>query len=486
MYIGSLVCYNLTNTHDFGVTMKDEIANKHRLGQKILNEAKATLFLRMRFFGLALGSISSEYAERTLFSDDQGLGTDCKRIFYSTEWLIKEYKQKNNLIQRTLIHILIHCIYKHALMIDYYIKDDLYHLTCDIITEHIIDQMEFSFLERNGLDKRLFWYQLLLDKDKQFIQKKLYHRLTSLDQEAIKVLKDQFTLDSHAFWPRPKDDQNNQEKDDEDNSNKKDESPSQEPNTTSNPSMTSHDFQDLFEKWDDIANKVKLDLELFSKSIGTETDGLEESLRISLQKKYDYKHSLEKFLSNREIYKEDLDTFDPIYYTYGLMHYDNLALIEYLEHKEQKVLDELVILIDTSGSTYGEEVKKFLEMSYDIITKYSTDQMRFKLIFIQIDMIIQEVVTIHSNKDFKAYIDNFVLKGMGGTDFKPGFNFVNQLIEKKELNRLKGVIYFTDGYGDFPKTKPHYDTLIVFYEDLGNVTVPSWAQKVVIREEDLL
>ena len=58
MYIGSLVCYNLINIHDFGVTMKDGIANKHRLGKKILNEAKATLFLRMRFFGLALGSLS--------------------------------------------------------------------------------------------------------------------------------------------------------------------------------------------------------------------------------------------------------------------------------------------------------------------------------------------------------------------------------------------------------------------------------------------
>ena len=46
------------------------------------------------------------------------------------------------------------------------------------------------------------------------------------------------------------------------------------------------------------------------------------------------------------------------------------------------------------------------------------------------------------------------IKGLGGTDFRPVFNLVDKLILDKEFTNLKGLIYFTDGYGDFPAQKP--------------------------------
>ena len=33
---------------------------------------------------------------------------------------------------------------------------------------------------------------------------------------------------------------------------------------------------------------------------------------------------------------------------------------------------------------------------------------------------------------------------------------------KKNITNLKGLIYFTDGYGDFPAKKPDYETAFVF------------------------
>ncbi len=43
----------------------------------------------------------------------------------------------------------------------------------------------------------------------------------------------------------------------------------------------------------------------------------------------------------------DDDAFDFIFYTYGLQMYGNLPLIEALEYKEVKKVEELVIAIDT-------------------------------------------------------------------------------------------------------------------------------------------
>lgn len=466
--------------------MSDLKLEKHDLGEKIIKSSKANLFLRMHFFGLALGSLKSFEADTSFFIDSCGLGTDCTHLFFNTNWLISEYQNKQNLIQRAMIHSLLHCIYKHPLLKNIYFKERLYHIACDIIVEYLIDQMRSHFLYRHNLQDREYWYKILLGDDKHFILKKLCYKLTTFDEDSLETLEKHFIIDSHLFWPNRTAENDESSRNDNDQNQNNNDKIQTEISSAIKQISGKVDIQKLQETWDNIANQIKLDLELFSKSIGNETRGLEEYLKISLRKTYDYKEILNRFLANREIYREDLDSFDPIYYTYGLIHYSNIALIEYLEYKEQKVLDELVILIDTSGSTYGEEVIKFLELTYDIVTRYSNDSLKYKLVFIQIDMTIQEVKIIKSNQEFKDYMDHFVLKGMGGTDFRPGFMRVNTMIENNELTRLKGIIYFTDGYGEFPKEPPTYETMIVFYEDPGNVSIPSWAQKVVIREEDLI
>ena len=60
------------------------------------------------------------------------------------------------------------------------------------------------------------------------------------------------------------------------------------------------------------------------------------------------------------------------------------------------------------------------------------------------------------------------------------------MIRRGEFQNLKGMIYFTDGYGTYPGKKPVYDTAFVFMEeDYSDAQVPPWAIKLVIRKEDL-
>ena len=77
------------------------------------------------------------------------------------------------------------------------------------------------------------------------------------------------------------------------------------------------------------------------------------------------------------------------------------------------------------------------------------------------------------------------LKGFGGTDFRPVFAHIEHMIEKGEIRRLEGLLYFTDGYGVFPAKPPTYKTAFIFLNQEENVKVPAWAMKVYIEEEGL-
>ena len=64
---------------------------------------------------------------------------------------------------------------------------------------------------------------------------------------------------------------------------------------------------------------------------------------------------------------------------------------------------------------------------------------------------------------------------------------MNTLLEQEKFRKLKGLIYFTDGYGTFPQRKPPYDTAFVFMRDEAyEPEVPPWAIKLVLEEEDLI
>ena len=88
--------------------------------------------------------------------------------------------------------------------------------------------------------------------------------------------------------------------------------------------------------------------------------------------------------------------------------------------------------------------------------------------------------------NMERYLQNFTVKGFGGTDFRPAFTYVNALIKRGEFHRLKGLIYFTDGEGIYPVSRPPYETAFVFIRGMGNDSeVPPWAIRLMLEPEDL-
>ena len=59
------------------------------------------------------------------------------------------------------------------------------------------------------------------------------------------------------------------------------------------------------------------------------------------------------------------------------------------------------------------------------------------------------------------------------------------LLEQHEFHNLKGMIYFTDGFGMYPKKMPPYKTAFVSMQDhYRDVDVPVWAMKLILDEDD--
>ena len=76
------------------------------------------------------------------------------------------------------------------------------------------------------------------------------------------------------------------------------------------------------------------------------------------------------------------------------------------------------------------------------------------------------------------------LKGEGGTDFRPAFSYVDELVRQHTFEHLRGMIYFTDGRGIYPAKRPVYETAFVFMEeDYEDVDVPPWAIKIILEED---
>lgn len=111
----------------------------------------------------------------------------------------------------------------------------------------------------------------------------------------------------------------------------------------------------------------------------------------------------------------------------------NMPLIESLEYCETKIIREFVIAIDTSASVSGELVQKFFQKTYNILKSTESFLSKINLHIIQCGADIQEHVKITTQEEFDTYLATAKIKGLGGTDFRPVFSLVDDLIKQGSL-----------------------------------------------------
>ena len=432
--------------------MRPEIVQKtEKLTGKIFEVSANEIYLSMRYFHLAFHSLIPTPDWNT-----DTIGCDGFRIYYKPEYVMGLYESGTVFVNRVYLHMILHCMFKHVIKRGKREKK-LWDLACDIVVESVLDSFTYRCVHLPVHGKRRNLYQKIKKEYQVFTAERVYEWLIrqNLSFEHYVEWAMEFRRDDHSFWDLPENQKENR-------------------------------IQNFQNKWQDISEKTQTEMETFAKDQEDEAGDMVRKLQVENRKKYDYKSFLRQFAILREEMQVDIDSFDYGFYTYGLNMYGNMPLIEPQEWKEVKKIQEFVIAIDTSMSCSEELVQIFLEQTYAILKETESFFQKVKIHLIQCDSKVQSDVIISCEDDLKRYMDELTIRGGGGTDFRPVFQYVDELIEQKYFYHLKGLVYFTDGYGEFPKVRPLYDTAFVFLQqDYNDDNVPPWAMKLILQPEDM-
>lgn len=418
------------------------------LGKKIWNASRDELYLGMRFLDVALSSFAYQMDTRV-----SPFGTDGAVLYFHPQQLGGLYRQNRILVNRSYLHMVYHCVFRHIWKDYQAVSIRLWNLSCDIAVEHLIDGNHHrSVRYSRSLLRREVYRKLELEGKTLYAEQILKILLNwQLDEKGLEKLEQEFYVDDHQYWA------------------------AHQPNKKPDSNFS------LQKKWRDIAEQMETDMETFSKEAAEKNGDLLVQMKIENREKHDYRSFLKKFSVLREEMGVDVDSFDYTFYSYGLALYGNMPLIEPQETREVKKVEEFVVVIDTSMSCSGELVRRFLEETYEVLSENESFFRKINVHIIQCDENVKSDVKIISEQELKEYMEHLTLYGEGGTDFRPAFEYVDELLRQGEFTDLRGLIYFTDGYGIYPRKVPVYQTAFVFaQEDYQDVDVPAWAIKLVV------
>lgn len=457
------------------------------LAREVLDLARSTLLVHLRFLDLALSRF-------TPVSYPGTLATDGQKLFYDVYYLLNAYRQEQNRPVRDYLHMVLHCVFHH-LFTGPGIDRRCWDLACDIAVEAAIRDLDLpcAACRRDRAQEETL--AALAEQVHPLTAEKLYRHLLdqNLRPDQIAQLRQPFLADDHRAWYLPVKGGSSaggegQEPPPEGGIPARDKQGrgGSSARRKQDPRSGTEERKELEKAWKEISRRIQVDLETASRRHGLDAGSLVQSLRPVTREHYDYADFLRRYMSLGEVVQVNNDEFDYIFYTYGLSLYGNMPLVEPLEYKEVRRIREFVVAIDTSGSVSGDLVQRFVTKTYNILRQQENFFTKINLHIIQCDAQIQEDAHITCQRDFEDYLAHMELHGFGGTDFRPVFQYVDQLIRDGAFTNLRGMIYFTDGVGIFPERKPDYDAAFVFVGDEGlDPDVPVWAIKLVLQSEEI-
>ena len=439
-----------------------------KVASEVLNFSRQRTLVNMRFLEPAIRMLT-ESPSKCMRNRSYGMGTDGKNLYYHPEYVLRAYQKEKGFVSRMYLHLVVHGIFRHF-FVNPQIEQRKWDLACDMATEYIIESWKLDFADISaGADEKRE-----LDRIRKNVglmnAEKIYGYLKKTKESEIDRLEKIFRRDDHSFWYPETKNRNDviQVKSGQVNQNRE--------------VMFSN--QKLEELWKQAAKKIQVDLETFMRSRSGETGDFLVNLKLANRKKQDYSAFLRKFNRLGERMKINDEEFDYNFYTYGMQLYGNMPLIEPLEYKDVRVVKTFVTVIDTSGSVEEEKLRRFLEKTYQILKSGQESEDRVNFHLVQCDALVQKDVKITSEKELEQVMEDLTLYGRGGTDFRPAFEYIEELRKNGELTNLNGMLYFTDGMGVYPRKKPEYPVAFIYdSEVLDKIPeVPAWAIRYLMDD----
>ncbi len=365
---------------------------------------------------------------------------DGERIRFRSETLKAMYASDPALIARAIAHSALHCILGHDSPAP---EGSPQGLAEDMTVEYILDVLDTPHMSIPGKEERMYAFERILSIAGSPSPDALADAISRESPWKLPMYAKSFNRDSHS-------------------------------------ARTGDD-----DRWKEISEQAMTEVEGFSRTLAGRTEALMKVLRIRNRRRHDYREFLRRFVSRSSLPREDPDSFDPIYYTMGLRLYGNIPLMDSSEAADRRSVDEFVIALDTSGSVLKGPMARFLEEALDAV-RQCLPEGRSRIHVVQCDMMVRSDTVIACPADISALAEGFEVRGGGGTDFRPVFDYVSGMIDDGTLRHLKGMLYFTDGLGTFPEKRPPYDTAFVFCDDGSrDHPIPPWAMKIELAPEDL-
>ncbi len=487
------------------------------LARDAIESSRNAVLVNLRFLARSMTLLPSVAA------DGYSLATDGRRLIYGPRDFLGRYAASPQQAARDCLHTLLHCVFLHP-FIDHIERPAVWDAACDIAVESVIDELDLAVCRCPRQQDHAAQVHRLKEAVDPFTAEKLYRHLcdSDIDDDAVSALRAGFYADDHALWYRiavgkgddastaPGDGEAAQGqgmapgkagthdgKRPEDREHRSRSQQGHAPDTmkeqpeNARPAAGERHADTITldrsrERWKNAAYEMGVELDTFAKLWGSQGAGLSMMLRQATRDHQDYGEFLRKFAVNGEHMRLSPDEFDYGYYCYGLSLYGDMPLIEPVEYVEERRIRDFVIAIDTSASTKDELVHRFLAKTYGILHQSGGFFQRANIYIIQCDAQIADVVHVASPEEFDEYLAHMEVKGLGGTDFRPVFEYVDGLIDQGELQNMAGLVYFTDGQGTYPAVKPAYDAAFVFVDDWRAAQrVPSWAMTLELDSSDI-
>lgn len=480
--------------------MNVEEKKKQELGEKIIKSIQKRLYTKYPYMMMVIYNLIPLYDPK-----EETMSTDGKYIFYSPSYLIKNYKEKKIVqLEKMYMHMVLHCIFGHVIRRDE--KDvDAYDALVDLNVTIAMGQLKEKGIRTPA--------KLMASKEMKTIQniwkdklnEEMYEEM--MKKPKIRRLVESFseytTQDNHTYWTKmnpvaKQEEERNKRNESGNKGNKSDNKGNQSGNKskTSGMGIEVKVYQkEIQEQWNRIRNMILSEGTMENKNMfgmlaGTLSAEERERYGMAEENRCSYKEFLRRFVENQEVMKIDEDTFDYIWYHIGTQMYENVPILEPLEYKDDKVCDNFVIAIDTSGSCSGEISERFLRETWNLFRDMSAKDRTFRIYLMQCDMKITYEKELQREEDIPDF-DDMEMFGFGGTSFCPVFERIEELRESGRFPKVNGLIYFSDGFGDFPKKATEYETIFVLppQEDLFGESfepdIPSWITKIQLTEDDL-
>ena len=462
-------------------------------------------------FSLRSGANDFSFLKNPIFSlkpepsdETSSVCADYKTLYYNPQWVIEQFRRNKSKTVNAVIHCVLHCLLLHPSMISE--EDPIFNAAADLAV--------LIMMHNAGAEKMNINFSFLNEITNVCGSTSTNDIFNGIRNNAALLNKvfnvtNKHKLDDHKLWYKKE--EKEKEKDFRPEGGGQDsEKPMAElsvqmsggngdPMNTPPAQMNGKDGQPAVtlseqtlsaqmgadaEMWSSMFVQAKASAQ--SQGYGSQYGNMfYEIKKPDRFSRFSYKEYIRRF-SRQEIVAEDPETIDMMLYSAGFEMYEDIALVEFSEVKENAVPSDIIIAIDISGSCSGDIAVNFLRQVYSLFEEMDIrSNVNIHAVTFDARIVNSTVIRKRSDADelVKKY-DEFARNGWGGTDFNCVFEYADQFKKNSSGKKLKGLFFFSDGYGPFPPDKKSYRTTFFipknneqgFMDDLS--FIPSWVDCV--------